>query len=123
MKIFSVYQLPNKGREDVVFIPQGFSFLALIFSGLWLLYQRLWIAFAVFFVANITLGALESAGYISNAVMLVINFGISFWLALNAHEIRAWTLEHQGYRFAGTSIGRDLLESQQRFFDHRLSTI
>jgi Protein of unknown function (DUF2628) len=102
--------------ERVVFVRDGFHWLAAIFPAVWLLVKGLWLEF-IFFVVGVVLlsWALEAIGVASaivGAVLIVLQIMIGF----EAGTIQGASLDRRGWRLAGTTVGRDQAECERNFF-------
>jgi hypothetical protein len=105
-----------EARADAVhFIKEGIAWWALFFPFLWLLYHRMWLVLAGF--AALSLGlqlALALAELESAAVWAGI--GLSILFAVEANDLRRWTLSRRGYRLVGAVTGNDRAECELKYF-------
>jgi|FEC22Drversion2_1045045.scaffolds.fasta_scaffold00286_28 hypothetical protein len=121
MKVFTVHEPPapteGSARFDRhAFVREGFSWAALFFPFLWLLWHRMWwvllgwlaVAVATTLIAELIPGTEVAVGIFSVLFTL--------WFALEANELRRWSLEQKGWRMVGIAAGRDLVEAEQSFF-------
>jgi hypothetical protein len=120
MAIYTV--LTPRGAEtpdplSVVFVKEGFAWPALFFSVLWLIFRRRWFVLIAYLVIGGAVGAVAAA--ISPSFVVVVLILFQFLFALEANELRRWTLAHHGYEFAGVVEGRGLEEAEIRFFATR----
>ncbi|SON53712.1 hypothetical protein HDIA_0171 [Hartmannibacter diazotrophicus] len=102
-------------RIDLVLVKEGFSWPALIVAPLWLIWHRMWWVLLGYVVAVVLIGVLGQGLGEDARTMLEIVFAIGF--ALEANDLRAWSLERKGWRLAGLIEGRDLDTVERRFFE------
>ena len=103
--------------EALLFVRDGFSFVATLMAPVWLLSSQLWEAVGAY------------VGYVVVLGLLVWLFGLDIrWallLILAAHvligfehaSIQRWTLERRGWHMHGTTSGKTMDECERRFFD------
>lgn len=103
--------------ERFVFIRDGFSWGAFLFTPLWLLYRRLWLAFVAFAVliaalqVGLRFAGVGPSGRVATGVLIALLIGFE------AASLRRWTLMRRGWHELGTVIGADLEDAERRFFD------
>ncbi|MGD9867731.1 MAG: DUF2628 domain-containing protein [Hyphomicrobiales bacterium] len=112
-------RLPGKLEERadrLRLVKEGFSWPALFVPVLWLLYHRMWLALigfvAVLVLAEMGLSALGAGDAVGGWAGILI--GLLF--ALNANDLRRWTLGRRGYRMTGAVVGRDTTECEYKLF-------
>jgi hypothetical protein len=119
MTVYTVLEPPPSGddlrdAERVAFVRDGFSWLALLFPLLWLLWHRMWLVL-VLWIAVVVL-AEWGATFLGGPVPLVAAAAIAVAMGFEANNLRRWTLERRGWRFAGVVAGADRSECERRFF-------
>ena len=102
--------------DRIIFVKEGFAWLALLMPALWLLYHRLWLALIGFIAMIIALQAILTAAQIANDVSGWAILAVSAMFALLANDVRRWTLDMRGFRLVEPVSGRDLEECEHRFF-------
>jgi len=103
--------------EQVVFVREGFSWLAALFTPFWLVANRLWLAllcyFAVLFGFGLLLPAFglpeDAGGWVATAIHLLVGF--------EGDTIQRWTLRRGGFEMVGSVSGRNREEAERRFFE------
>jgi hypothetical protein len=95
MASFVVMEVPE-GRDDVVYVRDGFHFLAFLVPPLWLLWHRLWIEALVAFAAMALLGALGSVYGFGEAAPL-LSLLVSIYVGLEAPALHAAALRRRGW--------------------------
>lgn len=107
--------------ETVLFVKDGFAWLALFFPILWMLFYRMWLVLLGFLlVVTAIQAALAAAGY---AEMFTgwVTFGASLLFAFQANDLRRWTLGRRGYAQTGLVTGRNRDECEMKFFESWLA--
>jgi hypothetical protein len=98
----------------LVFIKDGIAWPALVVPLLWILWHRLWLTlvwFIAFLLAVAWIGRLfgedlATAGLFLGQVLF----------ALEANNIRRWSLHSRGFDDVGESFGRNVAEAEMRYF-------
>jgi hypothetical protein len=121
--VYNVYEPPYargsvpERAERIVFVRDGFHWLAAIFPALWLLVKGLWLELAVFigavFLLTWGLEALGAVPAVSGILLIILQIVIGY----EASAIQGAALERRGWRLAGTMVGRELSECERRFFE------
>jgi hypothetical protein len=112
-------QVPGDPQADsdpmaAVFVKEGFSWPAFFFAPLWLIFRRLWLVLAGYAIAVLVVGGIGDVlgdGFTGPALVL-----LHFLFALEANELRRWTLARGGYRLATVVEGRGVEEAEIRYF-------
>ena len=127
MVIFNVHEPPNvsanrlESAEQLVFVKDGYAWLAALVPPLWLLWKRMWLEFAIYAGATgLLVWVLASAGAInvSNALLLIIQIVFGF----EAGALYSASLERRGWRLVGTVSGRNAEDAERRFLEMWLPT-
>ncbi|MBI1260224.1 MAG: DUF2628 domain-containing protein [Rhizobiales bacterium] len=118
MRTYSVHELhgaPIDG-DGIVFVREGFSWAAFFFNWIWALWNRLWLAAVAYLGLSIGLAALIPFFGLDQLAALIISIGIQFFFAVEANDIRRWTLEARGYREIGIVSAGSEAEAELKFF-------
>ncbi len=127
MVIFTVHEPPNgpanrlDSAERLVFVKDGFSWLAAAVPPLWLLWKRMWLEFAIYAGATgLLVWLLTTAGAtnISNAILIIVQIVFGF----EAGALYSAALERRGWRLVGTVSGRNREDCERRFLEVWLPT-
>jgi hypothetical protein len=121
LKTYLVFEPTDGGggaesADRVLFLREKFRWLALFFAPLWLLWHRLWLGLILWLVAvTVIAGAAYAFGLTPEAAAPLL------WLptlivAFEGTELLRRKLLRDGYREAGIKIGRDLEDTERRFF-------
>ena len=113
-----VYTVHEKGAsgDDIVFVREGFSVFALIFSAFWLAFHRVWIAAAVVFGLMVLVEVARISGDISFAYAGLLRGGLSLAVGLFGYDLQRAALERRGYLMRGVTTGGSLDEAELRYF-------
>jgi hypothetical protein len=119
MSIYTV-QAPigSLGKPDferAVFLREGFSWGAFIFSFFWLLWQRLWLVAVVWLVAESVLTSLFLK-CLSSGSTLLISFLLHLLLGLEGNSLLRWRLAQRRYRLVGVVSATGLEPAERQFF-------
>jgi hypothetical protein len=115
MAVFTVYSKAGS-HEDAIFVEDGFSWGAFLFTGLWALWNRMWIVAAVVIAALIALSTGTTAIGLSEGFAGLLNLALSLLFGLEAQDLKRWSLERRGYRQVGLISAADISEAELRFF-------
>ena len=100
-----------------VFVKDGFSWAAFFIAVPWMLYRRMWLVLIGYVIVATGLALLlRPLGDDMTAVVMVL---ASIMFALEANNLRRWTLERRGRRLIGLAEGRNMEEAEVRFFSNR----
>jgi hypothetical protein len=123
MLTFTVHEPPNPPAdrvdraESLVFVKDGFGWMAALFAPIWLLVYRLWWPLLGFVVLS---GAFELIKRVAGAdphwVGLAV-LGLNLMIGFEADTLRRWALERRGWRTLGSVTGKTAAECERRFFE------
>ncbi len=129
MKSYTIHEPPKPAAdrldraERLVFVKDGFSFLAAFFSPIWMVLNGLWLVLFIYFVVQaaliLTFDALGTGQAVQAAVALALNLIIGF----EADSLKRWTLERRGWQLVGTVTGENRDVCERRFFEAWLPNI
>lgn len=100
-----------------VFIKDGFSWPAFLIALPWMLYRRMWLVLIGYIVVAMAVALLLSRA--SDTVITIVMVLLSLLFALEANNLRRWTLERRRYSFLGVAEGRNIEEAEIRFFSEQ----
>lgn len=118
MRIYTVHELtgaPADGK-GVIFVREGFSVPALVFTVFWLAFARQWLALAYYASAAIALTVLGEWVGVQPEILMILSLAMQLFLGVSANDIRRWTLRRHGYSDIGVAAGRTLEEAERDFF-------
>jgi hypothetical protein len=123
MAIYTVLAPPARDGEaapdplKTVFVKDGFSWPALFFAAPWMIYRRMWLTLVVYVAVMAALGYVmqRAGGDFGASVVLLVHL----LFALEANNLRRWTLERRGFRLVAVAEGRNIEEAEIRYFSSR----
>ncbi|MEI7598605.1 MAG: DUF2628 domain-containing protein [Aestuariivirga sp.] len=101
MKLFTVLESPDGKAERVAFVPEGFSWSALILNGLWALWHRMWVVAALLFALSSALTVATNLELLGSGLAALLNFGIALVFGFEARSLQVKSLERVGFRRTG----------------------
>lgn len=117
MKLYNVLTLNNKeGKtEDILFLKEGFSWLAFIFSIFWFLYHKMWKeSFALFIIAG-AFAFFEESQILFGDSKFIVEILLDFIIALNANHWFCESLVKKGYKFEGVIFAKNPAQARLRY--------
>ena len=123
MKVFTVHEQTAHASdrldraERLVFVSDGFDWLAAGFAPLRLAGARLWTALVIYAVALMATVALLSAIGASAGWMTAALLALHVIAGFEFNEQRRSALEDGGWSTVGTVTGRNRAECERRFFE------
>lgn len=108
---------PAKEALNTAFVKDGFSWPALLFAAPWMIYRRMWLTLVVYVAVMTALAyAMQRAGGDFGASVVLL---VHLLFALEANNLRRWTLERRGFRLVAVAEGRNIEEAEIRYFSSR----
>jgi hypothetical protein len=101
MTIYAVLEPPDAEPERVAFVPEGFSWGALLFTVLWALWHRMWMVAALLFALTSVLTVATNLEVLGANFAALLHLGISVIFAFEARNLKVKSLERAGFRRAG----------------------
>ena len=118
MHVYTVHSPPGlsgvEAADRMRLIKDGISWPALFFPVLWLLWHRMWLPL-LGYCLFIVLVAFLDAGLGETAATVVAVLG-NVLFALEANNLRRWSLARRSWRMVGECFGRGRSEAEIRFF-------
>lgn len=103
--------------DRIVLVREGFAFWAFALHLLWLLYHRCWRMSAVLAVLLIAIVKLGEVAGLSPLAVMVLQFGLQFWLGGVANDCRRAALRRSGYEEIAVVCAESELLAERRYFD------
>jgi hypothetical protein len=123
MLTFTVHEPPNPPAdrvdraEGLVFIKDGFAWLAVPLAPVWLLMHRLWWALLAWVGAVAALQLAQQFGVLTENTTGLMTLGLNVLVGFEAGTLRRWALDRKGWSMLGAVSGRTEDECERRFFD------
>jgi hypothetical protein len=121
MLTYTVHEPPDAASdridraEGLVFVKDGFSWMAALFTPIWLIVHRLWwplLGYAIASALLVWAGSVLASGWTTLATL-----ALHLLIGFEAGTLRRWTLRRRGWRTVGSVTGRSAAECERRFFD------
>ena len=106
----------NSADKDAVFLREGFSWGAFIFSFLWALWHRLWFVALIFLGVSFALALLPEFLELDPFSEIALSVAAALLIGWHANDFRRRALERQGFVTAGVVAAPNLVEAERRFF-------
>lgn len=121
LRIYTVHQRAGRRLEDEapVFVREGFSWGAFLFTPAWTLYHRLWLPSACVVAFVVVLAVLQQQGLVSDNGGLALMLGMELIAGFHGNDWRRAGLKKRGYVTAGITSGETLMRAERRFFDQQ----
>ena len=116
MSSYTIFRRPGDEPEKSVFVKDGLSAPALLFTVLWALWHRMWVVAAIMLalMAALTL-AVQSAG-LNEAVAVAIDIALGFLIGLEAATLRSWSLQRAGFAEVGVIEASSQENAELKYF-------
>lgn len=122
MAVYTVHEPPNapasriETAEKLVFIKDGFSWVALFFTPLWFLFKGEWRGLLGYLILAVLLAVIvdsEAHPAAAQTMMLALSVIVGF----EANNILRWSRRRRGWREIATVSGWNRDECERRFFE------
>ncbi|MBZ0261067.1 MAG: DUF2628 domain-containing protein [Hyphomicrobiales bacterium] len=111
MTTYSIYARPDdRGAADAIFLPDGFSWRAFVFTWVWALWNRMWI------VALLALSVMLIATALPTVPQFLLSLAVSLVMGLHGNDLLGWSLTRRRYAEIALSNGASLEEAELRFY-------
>jgi hypothetical protein len=128
MMIFTVHEPPDPPADRIdraagmVFVRDGFSWTAALFTPVWMLAHRLWWPLLAYVAATGTIELVRLGVDLNPGWLALVTLAASLLIGLEAGTLRRWSLARRGWATLGSVSGRTQEDCERRFFDAWLST-
>jgi hypothetical protein len=127
MTVFTVH-LPSDGgdrlaeAEQAVFVPEAFSWWAMILGPLWLAANRAWFGLVAWLVIVVGVTFAIDRLQPSSDLPAYVVFAIAMFLGFEGRQLKRISLKHRGYRLADVVADRSRADAERTFFARWLDT-
>jgi hypothetical protein len=121
--VYTAYEPPKVSRDRIeratqlVFVKDGFTWLAAFAPAIWFLIKGLWLELFLFLVGATALTwgveALGANSAIAGMLLLIVQMVLGF----EAGAVQGAALERRGWRLVGTVTGHNQDDCERRFFE------
>ena len=109
----------NSGMiEEISAIKTGFHYGAFIFNLFWFLFYRMWKEALILSVVNLVMVVIYSKGIFTFWDLIIMIFGLSLIMGLNAGYWLEQFLRKENYKFVGCVFGKNKEEAKLRFISN-----
>jgi hypothetical protein len=109
------------GDPDLVAVPSGFSWGALLFQALWALYRKAWFTALVLLIIGMLVPLAGEVAGLAPGAMVVLQIALAIIMGLGANEIRMGELHLRRYRTIAMLDARNLDEAEIGGFERWLN--
>jgi hypothetical protein len=124
MPAYTVHEPPARDSDDdaaaadrFVFVRDGFSMWAFLFSPLWMIWRRLWLVLLLYIVLIAALQAGLWALGASGLVKFIVGVLVALLIGFEAPSLRRWTFARRGWFNHGVVVADSEESAERRFFD------
>ncbi len=127
MVIYTVHEPPNasanrlESAEQLLFVKDGFSWLAALLPAVWMLWKRMWLELIVFMALAgliVWMSTKLGAPDLGNGILLAMQVLFGF----EAGNLYSASLERRGWPLVGTVSGNSREDCERRFLEVWLPT-
>ena len=123
MAVFTIFEHPGKNPDKTIFVKEGFSAGAFVFTVLWALWHRLWVVAAILVALYSALMLAPTYLGVNENITAILNFGLGIFLGFEAEELRSAALRRSGYAEAGFVMATSQEEAELRHAFARPKTV
>jgi len=111
MTTYSIYARPDdRGAANAIFLPDGFSWKAFVFTWVWALWNRMWI------VALLVLSVMLIASALPTVPQFLLSLAVNLVMGLHGNDLLGWSLTRRKYAEIALSNGASLEEAELRYY-------
>ena len=115
-----VYTAHVRGRggadSDIVFVKDGFSWPAFLFTGIWALWHRLWFFALVVFASGTAIGLESELLELDPLTDAAVALAWSVLVGYEANDAHRRALARRDYDVEDIVLGQSLSQAEHRFF-------
>ncbi len=119
MRVYTVHIDPLSVADDrgAVFLREGFSWPAAVFSILWAVYHGLWDWALVLLAVSLALSAAVEFSGLDALGAGTLEIGFLVLVGAMSNDWRRWFLARRGYRLDDIVSGEDMTAAERRYFE------
>ncbi len=121
MRVYTVHIDPLSVADDrgAVFLREGFSWPAAVFSILWAVYHGLWDWALALLAVSLALSAAVEFSGLDAVSAVALEIGFAALVGATSNDWRRWVLARRGYRLDDIVSGEDITAAERRYFERR----
>lgn len=116
MAIYTVHRRPGDPPDKAVFVPDGFSFGAFVFTVFWALWKRMWLVAALLLLVEGCLALAARYFGLPGTATSLVGFAVALIFGFEARDLWRRSLVASGKPEVGISAGERLEEAELRYF-------
>jgi hypothetical protein len=116
MRHYTVHVRSAADPDDVRFVKDGFNWPAFFAPAVWLIAKRQWLWLVLYLLALALIGAIVTAGNLTDGVFALVLAALSLLVGLEANDIYRRSLARRGFLSLGAAAGADLEAAELQFF-------
>lgn len=123
MKYFFVYLPEDNNLEKTIFLQDGFSFKAFIFTIFWTLYNKLYFISLLLLTSLVAIDLLIVNFYVDGSIAALMNtLIVPLICGLNGKQWLCQSLLRRKFTLTGVVIANNITDAQMKFFsEHEFS--
>ncbi len=106
--------------DETVFIREGFSIAAFLLGFIWLFYHRAWAPALLVLALTLTLSWLDKSGYVSILTLMLLQFGLQYWVGAEARDWHREALDRRGYELMDIVMETSEERAELRYYERHL---
>jgi hypothetical protein len=118
MAIYTVHSRAD-APDDPLFVKDGFSWPAFLFTLIWALAKRMWIVAAIIATYFIVTGLIAASTPREDFWQFLASLVLGLILGFEGNDLRRWSLARRGYGEVSVIEAQDLEEAELKFFAGR----
>lgn len=124
MKLYTIHvsRFGTDPEPDVRAVPEGFNWVALIFSPIWALVKGYWWVFIGIMIANVFFSGWAGFFGLDLIGQAVVNIALNMLVGFYANDLARWTLRKRGFTEEDVLSGENRDHAIERYL-HSLQTI
>jgi hypothetical protein len=108
------------GGQETVFVKEGFSWGAFLFSVVWALWHRMWLGALVILAGSVALTLASDLLGMPPALDAALGLAWSMLIGFEAQDWRRRSLAWRNYVEVAVVSGASIVDAERRFFDATL---
>jgi hypothetical protein len=123
MRTYTIHEHPEpladrvERAERLVFVKDGFSWVAALFAPLWFLLHRLWWPLIAYIAVSAAFEIAQHTVRLDPRWLGLAGLALNVLIGFEADALRRWGLERRGWRMIATVTGVSAIDCERRFFD------
>lgn len=113
--MYTIYSQEGSEQASAIFVKDGFSMHAFLFSSLWFFYHKMWVWGLGLFVMSVFLKALCVTS--GNSWSFIAFFMLSLFCGIFGNDLRQMKLSNGGYKFVSAVVAHDITEARVKFYN------